>query len=180
MQELSKLFYPYVDELKIDIEQIGIIDFVFSKAKYSKSINANLPNINNEKYIVLDNARHPLLDTNKAVPISLSLGKDFNTLLITGPNTGGKTVALKTVGLLVCMACSGLNIPADESSSIYVFENIYTDIGDDQSIQNSLSTFSSHMSNIANITKKANENSLILVDELRFWNRPITRCSFGN
>lgn len=180
LQELSKLFYPYTNELKTDTEQIGIIDFIFCKAKYSKSINANLPNINNEKYIILDNAKHPLLDPNKAVPISLSLGKDFNTLLITGPNTGGKTVALKTVGLLVCMACSGLNIPADDTSSIYVFENIFTDIGDDQSIQDSLSTFSSHMSNIANITKNANENSLVLVDELRFWNRPITRRSFSN
>lgn len=166
LQELTKLFYPYVVELKTDIKQISIIDFVFAKAKYSKSLNANTPKINTEKYIILNNARHPLLDAKTAIPISLTLGKEFATLLITGPNTGGKTVTLKTVGLLTCMACSGLNIPADSNSSIYVFDHIFTDIGDGQSISDSLSTFSSHISNIVDIIGNANNNSLVLVDEL--------------
>lgn len=164
--ELSKLFFPYIHELEKDLELIGNLDFIFAKAKFSKSIHAITPVINTKKEIHLKNARHPLIDENSVVPISLDLGDKFSTLLITGPNTGGKTVTLKTVGLLTCMACSGLNIPCDENSSIYVFDNIFADIGDDQSISNSLSTFSSHMRNIVEITKNATENSLILVDEL--------------
>lgn len=166
LQELTGLFYPYVEELKLDVELIGKLDFIFAKAKFSKSLQATTPLINTKKEIHLKNARHPLLDKNKVVPISLDLGNDFSVLLITGPNTGGKTVTLKTVGLLTCMACSGLNIPCDENSSIYVFDNIFADIGDDQSISDSLSTFSSHMLNIVEITKHATENSFILVDEL--------------
>ena len=166
LQKLTSLFYPYIEELKTDLEIIGSLDFIFAKAKYSKSIAGITPKINSEKEIFLINARHPLIDSSNVVPISIELGKNFSTLLITGPNTGGKTVTLKTVGLLTCMACSGLNIPADEKSSIFVFENIFADIGDDQSIADSLSTFSSHMTNIVDITKNANENSLILVDEL--------------
>ena len=164
--ELSKLFFPYIHELEKDLELIGNLYFIFAKAKFSKSIHAITPVINTKKEIHLKNARHPLIDENSVVPISLDLGDKFSTLLITGPNTGGKTVTLKTVGLLTCMACSGLNIPCDENSSIYVFDNIFADIGDDQSISNSLSTFSSHMRNIVEITKNATENSLILVDEL--------------
>ena len=166
LQKLTSLFYPYIEELKTDLEIIGSLDFIFAKAKYSKSIAGITPKINSKKEISLINARHPLIDSSNVVPISIELGKNFSTLLITGPNTGGKTVTLKTVGLLTCMACSGLNIPADEKSSIFVFENIFADIGDDQSIADSLSTFSSHMTNIVDITKNANENSLILVDEL--------------
>ena len=166
LQILSSLFYPYIEELQTDVEMIGTLDFIFAKAKYSRTISGITPKINNKKEIYLKNARHPLIEFSKVVPISVELGKDFSTLLITGPNTGGKTVTLKTVGLLTCMACSGLNIPADENSSIYVFENIFADIGDDQSIADSLSTFSSHMTNIVDITKHANENSFILVDEL--------------
>lgn len=166
LQSLSSLFYPYIDELKIDIETIGALDFIFAKAKYSKSLSGITPKINLKKQINLINARHPLIDKEKVVPISIELGNNFSTLLITGPNTGGKTVTLKTVGLLTCMACSGLNIPADENSSIFVFENIFADIGDDQSIADSLSTFSSHMKNIVDIINTVNENSLILVDEL--------------
>ncbi len=166
LQKLTSLFYPYIEELKTDLEIIGSLDFIFAKAKYSKSIAGITPKINSEKEISLISARHPLIDSSNVVPISIELGKNFSTLLITGPNTGGKTVTLKTVGLLTCMACSGLNIPADEKSSIFVFENIFADIGDDQSIADSLSTFSSHMTNIVDITKNANENSLILVDEL--------------
>ena len=173
LQQLTSLFYPYIEELKTDMEVIGTLDFIFAKAKYSKAISGITPMINTNKEIHLINARHPLIDKNKVVPISIELGKDFSTLLITGPNTGGKTVTLKTVGLLTCMACSGLNIPADEASSIFVFEHIFADIGDDQSIADSLSTFSSHMTNIVDITKHANENSLILVDELGSGTDPV-------
>ncbi len=173
LQQLTSLFYPYIEELKTDMEVIGTLDFIFAKAKYSKAISGITPMINTNKEIHLINARHPLIDKNKVVPISIELGKDFSTLLITGPNTGGKTVTLKTAGLLTCMACSGLNIPADETSSIFVFEHIFADIGDDQSIADSLSTFSSHMTNIVDITKHANENSLILVDELGSGTDPV-------
>ena len=173
LQQLTSLFYPYIEELKTDMEVIGTLDFIFAKAKYSKAILGITPIINTNKEIHLINARHPLIDKSKVVPISIELGKDFSTLLITGPNTGGKTVTLKTVGLLTCMACSGLNIPADEKSRIFVFEHVFADIGDDQSIADSLSTFSSHMTNIVDITKHANENSLILVDELGSGTDPV-------
>ena len=173
LQQLTSLFYPYIEELQNDVEIIRTLDFIFAKAKYSKAISGITPIINTKKEIHLINARHPLIDSYKVVPISLELGKDFSSLLITGPNTGGKTVTLKTVGLLTCMACSGLNIPADEHSSIFVFDNIFADIGDDQSIADSLSTFSSHMTNIVEITKQANENSLILVDELGSGTDPV-------
>ncbi len=173
LQELSSLFEPYTEELKTSLNLIGRLDFIFAKAKYSKEIKGITPKINGKKEINLINARHPLIAKEKAVPISVSLGSDFSTLLITGPNTGGKTVSLKTVGLLCCMACSGLNIPADENSSIYVFSSIFSDIGDDQSISDSLSTFSSHMINLVEILKNVTEDSLVLVDELGSGTDPI-------
>lgn len=173
LKDLSSLFYPYIEQLKMDSDLIGKLDFIFAKAKFSNSLNAITPIINDKKEINLINARHPLIDKNKVVPISINIGNSFSVLLITGPNTGGKTVTLKTIGLLSCMACSGLNIPADEHSSIYVFDEIYTDIGDDQSISDSLSTFSSHMTNIVEITKKVTQNSLVLVDELGSGTDPI-------
>ena len=173
LKDLSSLFYPYIEQLKMDSDLIGKLDFIFAKAKFSNSLNAITPIINDKKEINLINARHPLIDKNKVVPISINIGNTFSVLLITGPNTGGKTVTLKTIGLLSCMACSGLNIPADEHSSIYVFDEIYTDIGDDQSISDSLSTFSSHMTNIVEITKKVTQNSLVLVDELGSGTDPI-------
>ena len=166
LQNLSKLFYPCIEELKTDIETIGKLDFIFAKAKYAKSISATIPTISEKKEINLINARHPLLDKNKVVPINVNLGDTFSILLITGPNTGGKTVTLKTVGLLTCMACSGLAIPADEKSCIHIFDYIFADIGDNQSISDSLSTFSSHMLNIISILNTADDNSLVLVDEL--------------
>ena len=166
LQGLSSMLFPYTSELTVTLETIGLLDFIFAKAKYSNSINGITPIINTEKYINLINARHPLIDKEKVVPTSINIGKDFKLLIITGPNTGGKTVSLKTVGLLNSMACSGLNIPANEGSSIYVFDEIFADIGDDQSIADSLSTFSSHITNIAYIINNATENSLVLVDEL--------------
>lgn len=179
LQDLSKLFYPYSNEIKEDIECIGKLDFAFAKAKYSKAIHGITPKINTQKQIILKDAKHPLLDQEKAVPISLELGTTFNTLVITGPNTGGKTVTLKTVGLLTAMACSGLNIPASTQSSIFVFDNIFADIGDDQSITESLSTFSAHMTNIVDIVKNSTENSLILVDELGSGTDPVEGASLA-
>ena len=173
LQKLSFLFEPYIEELKQDVELIGKLDFIFAKAKYSKELDGITPILNTQREINLKNARHPLIDKSTVVPISLNLGRDFSCLLITGPNTGGKTVSLKTVGLLSCMACAGLNIPASENSSIYVFDKIFADIGDDQSISNSLSTFSSHMLNIVSIIKNATKNSLVLVDELGSGTDPI-------
>ncbi len=166
LHSLSSILFPYTNELKQNVTIIGKLDFIFGKAKYSNSINGITPKINSEKFIDLINARHPLIENEKVVPISINLGKDFSLLIITGPNTGGKTVTLKTIGLLELMATSGLNIPADEKSSIYVFDEIFADIGDDQSISDSLSTFSSHMSNISNIVNIATDKSLVLVDEL--------------
>ena len=166
LQNLSGLLYPYTKELENNVEIIGKLDFIFAKAHYSLSLHCTTPEINFNKLINLKNARHPLIDPTRVVSSSLELGSDFSTLIITGPNTGGKTVTLKTIGLLTAMASSGLNIPADEHSSIYVFDNIFADIGDEQSISESLSTFSSHMRNIVDITHNATPHSLILVDEL--------------
>ena len=166
LQNLSGLLYPYTKELKNNTEIIGKLDFIFAKAHYSLDYHCTTPEINDNKQIVLKNARHPLIDKNTVVPISLELGKDFSCLIITGPNTGGKTVTLKTIGLLTAMTCSGLNIPADEHSSFFIFDKIFADIGDEQSISESLSTFSSHIRNIVDITHQATKNSLILLDEL--------------
>ena len=166
LQNLSGLLYPYTKEIENNVQLIGKLDFIFAKAHYSLNLNCTTPEINNKKFIDFKNARHPLIDSANVVPISVELGKDFSSLIITGPNTGGKTVTLKTIGLLSAMACSGLNIPADEHSSFYIFDHIFADIGDEQSISESLSTFSSHMSNIVKITQTATSDSLILVDEL--------------
>lgn len=173
LQKLSSLLFEITNELKNNYNLIGIIDFIFAKAKYSKETNSTPPIISDKKEINLKGARHPLIDSNMIVPISISLGSNYSTLVITGPNTGGKTVAIKTVGLLTAMAMSGLHIPVKENSSIYVFDNIFADIGDEQSIKESLSTFSSHIVNIVNITKKATKDSLILLDELGSGTDPI-------
>ena len=165
-QELTELFMGITKELELNIKLIGKLDFIFAKAKFGINISGVAPIINNIKEIKLIKARHPIIDKDKVVPIDIEIGKKYNTLVITGPNTGGKTVTLKTLGLLSCMGMSGLYIPAKENSSIYVFDNIFADIGDEQSIADSLSTFSSHMINIVDIMKKSTENSLILLDEL--------------
>ncbi len=179
LQKLSALFFDIIDDLENSYNLICHIDFIFAKANFSKNIGGNCPTINNEKFIYLYQARHPLLEKDIAVPISLEIGKNFNTLLITGPNTGGKTVTLKTVGLLVAMAMSGLHIPASEKSSIYIFDNIFADIGDEQSILESLSTFSSHITNIVNILEKSTSNSLILLDELGSGTDPVEGASLA-
>ena len=179
LQILSSLFFDITEELENNFNLLTILDFIFAKAKYSKSMNCNCPKINDNKIIHLKNAKHPLLDINTAVPITLEIGKNFSTLLITGPNTGGKTVILKTVGLLTAMAQSGLHIPASEESSIYIFDNIYADIGDEQSILESLSTFSSHMTHIINILNEATSDSLVLVDELGSGTDPIEGASLA-
>lgn len=165
-QELSQLFIGITRELDSNMKIIGKLDFIFAKAKFGIAISGVAPVINDKKIIKLNKARHPLIDKEKVVPIDVEIGEKYNTLVITGPNTGGKTVTLKTIGLLSCMGMSGLYIPAKENSCIYVFDNIFADIGDEQSIADSLSTFSSHMINIVDMMKKSTENSLILLDEL--------------
>lgn len=173
LENLSKKFALITGELKNNVSIIGELDFIFAKATFSKSINGIKPILNNDKYINLISARHPLIDKDKVVPIDINIGKNYSSLIITGPNTGGKTVALKTTGLLLLMAYSGILIPANEKSSIYIFDDIFADIGDEQSIAESLSTFSAHMLNIVEITKFATQNSLILLDELGSGTDPI-------
>ena len=179
LKDLSTLLFSIVDELSSSLELIGTIDSIFAKAKYSKEITGIMPKINEDKFVSLVSARHPLIDKEKIVPIDISIGQKYKSLLITGPNTGGKTVTLKTVGLLTLMACSGILIPANEGSSIYVFDNVFADIGDEQSIQESLSTFSSHMTNIIDILNIATSNSLILLDELGSGTDPVEGSSLA-
>jgi len=173
LNDFSKTLKSIVTHLRENLTLIAKLDFIFAKAKYAISIEGYEPKINNKHFIDLINARYPLISKETVVPININLGKSFNSLIITGPNTGGKTVALKTTGLLVAMAMSGLFIPANESSSIYIFDNIFADIGDNQNIQESLSTFSSHMTNIVEICDNATKNSLVLFDELGSGTDPI-------
>ena len=161
---LTNLLKPISTYLKRDLDLISKLDFINAKAKLAIDMDASLPILADE--INLRFAKHPLIEKTKAVPNNIYVGKDFTTLVITGPNTGGKTVTLKTVGLICAMAQSGLYIPALDGSKVKVFDNIFVDIGDSQSIEESLSTFSSHMINIIEITKKVTSKSLVLVDEL--------------
>ena len=173
LAQMSGRLYEYTQLFRSNIDILGDLDVIFAKALYSIDIDGVFPAINDDKYINLVSVRHPLIDKNIVVPIDISIGKDYSALVITGPNTGGKTVALKTTGLLLLMAYSGIFIPAKESSSIYVFDNIFVDIGDEQSIQENLSTFSSHISNIVEITKNVTAESLVLLDELGSGTDPI-------
>lgn len=171
--EIERILYDFTvraveisHELFVNQRTICDIDFIVAKAKLALKMNAITPKINNRGYVVIEKGRHPLLDPKTVVPISLNLGKNFKTLVVTGPNTGGKTVTLKTVGLFCLMAACGLAVPAFDGTDICVFDNIFADIGDEQSIEQSLSTFSAHMTNIVNILNKVTPNSLVLFDEL--------------
>lgn len=165
LSELSAEVAGHTDALIIALDALGEFDFVLAKARYSSKLNAWAPVFAGEACMHIKQGRHPLLQE-KAVPVNLCLGEDFDTLVITGPNTGGKTVALKTAGIMVLMAQSGLHLPAEEGSKIGIFQQVFTDIGDEQSIEQALSTFSSHMVNIVEIIGKAGRDSLVLLDEL--------------
>lgn len=166
LANLSAQTSEYLELLEDDLTLLTKLDFIFARAMLSKSYNGSEPVFNEDGIINIKKGRHPLLDKKKVVPIDIRLGKDFHLLIITGPNTGGKTVSLKTVGLFTLMGQAGLHIPAFDHSELAVFEEVFADIGDEQSIEQSLSTFSSHMTNIVSILKQANEHSLILFDEL--------------
>ena len=163
---LSAQAGEHTEELAANQKMMTLLDFIFAKAKLAMDQNATEPLFNKKRYINIRKGRHPLLDKKKVVPIDIHLGRDFDLLVVTGPNTGGKTVSLKTVGLFVLMGQSGLHIPALDRSELSVFTEVYADIGDEQSIEQSLSTFSSHMTSIVHILKHADERSLCLFDEL--------------
>lgn len=171
--ELSNKVYEDIDIVESNYKILTELDFIFGKAKYASSINGTCPIVNEDNSFDIIQGRHPLIDPKVVVPSDVYLGKDFTTLMITGPNTGGKTVTLKTVGLLHLMALSGLLIPAKDNSSIGFFNKIFADIGDEQSIEQSLSTFSSHMTNIVKILERADNNSLVLFDELGSGTDPV-------
>ena len=166
LMELSLSVAEHVDAIRYNCEIMTDLDFVFAKASYALEINAITPVFNEQHIFDIKKGRHPLIAKDKVVPIDVYAGRDFDMLIITGPNTGGKTVTLKTVGLLTLMGQAGLAIPAGDRSELSVFEEVYADIGDEQSIEQSLSTFSSHMTNTVAILENANENSLCLFDEL--------------
>ena len=165
LREFSSEVVPHVEELKLTLETLAELDLIFAKGKYSRKIQGTAPKLNQNGYVNIKQGRHPLL-TGTVVPIDLWLGDKAFILVITGPNTGGKTVTLKTVGLFAVMTQAGLHIPAEAGSHMAVFDNIFADIGDEQSIEQSLSTFSSHMSNIVKILEQSTSNSLVLLDEL--------------
>ena len=166
LARLSEEAAGYISELRGNYRILTELDFIFAKGSLALSMHASKPIFNKNGYIHIREGRHPLLDKKKVVPITLTLGGDFDLLIVTGPNTGGKTVSLKTVGLFTLMGQAGLHIPALDRSELAVFENVFADIGDEQSIEQSLSTFSSHMTNIVSFLKNVNEHSLVLFDEL--------------
>lgn len=166
LEELSNLIAPYQDEIMQNAAILGHFDFINAKARYAHDIRATEPQVSTQNEVYLRQARHPLIDPKKVVANDISLGTDYQAIVITGPNTGGKTITLKTLGLLQLMGQSGLFVPADEGSRIAIYNEIFADIGDEQSIEQNLSTFSSHMENIESFLKRIDAHSLVLVDEL--------------
>ena len=166
LASLSEQAAPHIDAIRMDMELLGQLDFIFAKAGLSRHYRCSAPVFNDKGYIHIKDGRHPLLDPKTVVPINIWLGKDFDLLVVTGPNTGGKTVSLKTVGLFTLMGQAGLHIPAWEGSELAVFDEVFADIGDEQSIEQNLSTFSAHMTNTVRILNQADARSLCLFDEL--------------
>lgn len=166
LYQLSAMVAEIEEQVKLNHEILTDLDYMFAKGEYSISINAIMPEINDKGHIKIKNGRHPLIDKNLIVPINIWVGDDFTQLIITGPNTGGKTVSLKTLGLFSLMAMAGLHVPADYGTNLSIFDAVYADIGDEQSIEQSLSTFSSHMTNIVKIMKDVTSRSFVLFDEL--------------
>lgn len=166
LARLSVDVAEYISEIRTNYTVLNELDFIFAKGNLALSMNASMPIFNTNGYIHIREGRHPLLDKKKVVPITITLGKEYDLLIVTGPNTGGKTVSLKTVGLFTLMGQAGLHIPALDRSELAIFEQVFADIGDEQSIEQSLSTFSSHMTNIVSILKEVDERSLVLFDEL--------------
>lgn len=171
--ELSNLVGEISEEVRYNYEGIIDLDFIFAKSKLALDMKAVCPKLNKEGRLSIIKGRHPLIDKSKIVPVDVSLGGDFDALIVTGPNTGGKTVVLKTIGLFALMTQAGLHIPANEESEMPVYDNIFADIGDEQSIEQSLSTFSSHMKNIVHIVNNAGNNCLVLFDELGAGTDPV-------
>lgn len=166
LHKLTALVADIAEEMTYDIDILGQLDFIFSKARLARDMKATQPRMNDRGYLKLRKGRHPLIPAEQVVPLDVELGNQYSSIIVTGPNTGGKTVTLKTIGLLSLMSMSGLFIPAEEGSQMCVFDAIYADIGDEQSIEQSLSTFSSHMTNIISILKRMTPKSLILLDEV--------------
>lgn len=166
LEQLSQEADSCTESIAQDYEILTELDFIFAKANLAREMKATCPVFNEKRQILIKEGRHPLLDPSKVVPVTIRLGQEYDLLIVTGPNTGGKTVSLKTTGLLTLMGQAGLHIPAAQNSQLAVFDEVYADIGDEQSIEQSLSTFSSHMTNIIRILKEASLNSLVLFDEL--------------